>query len=65
MSRHDIDFVTFDLAFELDGRLCVDDTLAKLLDHVLDITAIKPQFAGDLQRGQVQAHQIKARDPCA
>jgi hypothetical protein len=32
--------------------------LAKLLDHVLDIAAIKPQFHGDLQRGQVQAHQV-------
>ena len=65
MSLHNIDFDTFDLAFELDGRLCVDVTLAKLLDHVLYIAAIKPQLAGDFQLRQVQAHQVKARDPCA
>lgn len=65
MSCNDIDFVAFDLAFEFYGRLSRDDALAKLLDHVLDIAAVEFQLSGDLQRGQVQAHQVKARDPGA
>ena len=37
MSRHDIDFVTLNLAFEHDGETAVNDPLTKLLDHRLNI----------------------------
>jgi hypothetical protein len=37
MSRHHIDFVTLDLAFEHDGGTAVNDPLTKLLDHRLNV----------------------------
>jgi hypothetical protein len=49
MSRHHIDFVALDLAFEHDGGTAIDNALAKLLDHRLNVVAIHVEFLGNLQ----------------
>ena len=48
MSCHHIDFVAFDLAFQNNGGTAIDNPLAKLLDHRLDVVAIHVEFLGDL-----------------
>ena len=53
MSSHYIKFVALDLAFEGDGRGVIDDPLAELLDHRLDVAAVHVQLLGDLQTRQV------------
>ena len=63
MSSHHIDFVALHLAFEGDGRAVIDDPLAELLDHRLDVAAVDVQLLGDLQARQVQAHEVEAEDP--
>ena len=63
MSRHDIDFVAFDLAGEGNRRPSVDDPLAQLLDHRPGVILVDIKLFGNLQPGEVQAHQIQARDP--
>ena len=63
MSRHDIDFVAFDLAGKGDRRPAVDDPLAQLLDHRPGIIFVDIQLFGDLQPGEVQAHQVEAGYP--
>ena len=49
MSRHDIDFVALDLAFKHDSGTPVDNSLSKLLDHLLNIAAVHAKLLGDLQ----------------
>ena len=63
MSRHHIDFVTFDLAGKDDLGLTIDDPLTELLDHGSGVAGAEVEFLGDLQAGQVQAHEIQANDP--
>lgn len=63
MSRHDIDFVAFDLAGKGDRRPAIDYPLAQLLDHRPGIIFVDIQLFGDLQPGEVQAHQAEAGYP--
>jgi hypothetical protein len=63
MSRHHIDFVALDLAFEHHGGTAIDNALAKLLDHGLNVVAIPVEFLCDLQARQVQPHEVEAKDP--
>ena len=63
MSRYDIDFVAFDLAGKGDRRPTVDNPLAQLLDHRPGVILVDIKLLGNLQPGEVQAHQVEARDP--
>ena len=63
MSGHHIDFVALDFARKGDGGLPIDDPLAELLDHRLDISLVHVEFLGDLQTRQVQAHEVQTNDP--
>ena len=63
MSRHHIDFVALDLAGKGDRGPAVDDPLAELLDHRPGVIVVDIKFLGDLQPGEVQAHQVQAGDP--
>jgi hypothetical protein len=58
-----MDFVALDLAFEHHGGTAIDNALAKLLDHRLNVVAIHVEFLGDLQARQVQPQEIQAKDP--
>src|SRR5512135_1525260 len=48
MSRHDIDFVAFDLAGERHRRPPIDDPLTELLNHRPGIVLVQVEFLGDL-----------------
>jgi hypothetical protein len=63
MSRHDIDFVTLDLASKHDGGTAIDDPLTELLDHRLTVVAVHVEFLGDLQTRPIQPHAVDADDP--
>jgi hypothetical protein len=58
-----IDFVTFDLAGKDDRGRAIDDPLAELLDHRPGVARAQVEFLGDLQAGQIQAHEIQADNP--
>src|SRR5271166_5245366 len=49
MSRHDIDFVAFDLSGQCRRRPAVDDPLTQLLDHCPDDILVQVEFLGNLQ----------------
>jgi hypothetical protein len=63
MSRHHIDFVALDLAFEHHNGTAIDDPLTEFLDHHLNVVAVHVEFLGDLQARQVQPHEVQANDP--
>lgn len=63
MSCYHIDFVTFDLAAKDDRGRPIDDPLAELLDHRSGVARAQVELLGDLQAGQIQAHEIQADDP--
>ena len=64
MSRHERDFVAFDLVREFLRRGPIDDPLTKGRDHRSGVRFGDPRLAGDLKAGEVQAHQVEASDPC-
>jgi hypothetical protein len=63
MPGHDIDLVALDLAAERDLGLPLDDAFPKLRGHHLGVVGVDPQLLGDLLVGEVQAHEVKAKDP--
>ncbi len=48
-----IDLVDLDLAIERDVRRLIDNALAQLGDHAVDIVLVQTQFLGDLPVGQI------------
>lgn len=63
MTGHDVDLVSLHFTFEPDLGLTLDQTLAKLAGHGLDVTFVEIEFLGDLPVRQVEAHEIQAQHP--
>jgi hypothetical protein len=63
VTGHDVDLVGLHLAFEPDVGLALDQTLAELTGHSLDVALVEVEFVGDLPVRQVEAHEIQAQHP--
>jgi hypothetical protein len=60
---HDVHLVALDLAAERDLGLAPHDPLTEPGGHHLGIVGVDPEFLRDLPVGEVQAHEVQAKDP--
>src|SRR4051794_9471438 len=63
MTGHDVDLVSLHLTVEPDVGLALDQTLAELGGHGLDVALVEIEFVGDLSVRQVEAHEIQTQHP--
>lgn len=65
MAGDDIDFIAFEGATQSRRRLALDDALAQLCGHLVNIIFVQIKFLGDLLVGEVEPHQIQTENPLA
>jgi len=62
MSRHNIDFITFNFALEGYFRFFYNP-FTKLGSHLMDVATVQIQLFCNLLIGQVQSHEVEAQNP--
>src|SRR3954452_23782821 len=63
VARHHVDLVDLHLAVEPRLGLALNQALAKLFGHGLDIALAEIEFLGDLPVRQVETHEVQAQHP--
>ena len=63
MARHHVDLVDLHLAVEPRLGLALNQALAKLFGHGLDVALAEIEFLGDLPVRQVETHEAQNPDP--
>jgi len=64
MACHDVDFVAFDFATELNGGLLGVHHCSQGSGHALSVILVDAEFGCYLQVRQIQTHKVKAQNPC-
>jgi hypothetical protein len=63
VASDDVHFIAFDLAFQDERLLLIDNTLPEPHGHLLSLGDRQIQLRGDLPIRQVQPHEIEAQHP--
>jgi hypothetical protein len=63
VARHHVDLVDLHLAVEPRLGLALNQALAKLFGHGLDVALAEIEFLGDLPVRQVETHEVQAQNP--